>query len=137
MIYPVPELVQDFPHIPAPILMQGLMTCPEHISWYSIGLNFLKTFSYQTVDLLQDNCCPHDISCTRMCTGFMINPDLSRPGAGSGLMIKPDQSHLGTCIGFLIKPDPSCPGTGTGFMIKPDLFRSGTSIGFVIKPDLL
>ena len=44
MIYPVPELVQDFPHIPAPILMQGLMTCPEHISWYSIGLNFLKTF---------------------------------------------------------------------------------------------
>ena len=44
MIYPVPELVQDFPHIPAPILMQGLMTCPKHISWYSIGLNFLKTF---------------------------------------------------------------------------------------------
>ena len=31
MIYPVPELVQDFPHIPAPILMQGLMKCPEHI----------------------------------------------------------------------------------------------------------
>ena len=31
MIYPVPELVQDFPHVPTPILMQGLMTCPEHI----------------------------------------------------------------------------------------------------------
>ena len=30
MIYPVLELVQDFPHIPAPILMQALMTCPEH-----------------------------------------------------------------------------------------------------------
>ena len=23
--------MQDFPHVPAPILMQGLMTCPEHI----------------------------------------------------------------------------------------------------------
>ena len=37
-------MMQDFPHVPAPILMQGLMKCPEHISWYSIGLNFLKTF---------------------------------------------------------------------------------------------
>ena len=44
IIYPVPKLVQAFSHIPASILMQGLMTCPEHISWYSIGLNFLKTF---------------------------------------------------------------------------------------------
>ena len=72
-------MMQDFPHVPAPILMQGLIICPEHIL-VQYRAEFPEDFP---LVIRQLTCCRitivHIISCIRTGAGFSTctstNPD--------------------------------------------------------------